>query len=491
MRWNPKEANRLWRYNLHYFDYLGESTRSLEEKCLLLDDWVANNPPGSEPAWEPYTASLRIVNWCRFLSPLPIDCVKPAWLASLYQQARWLEANLELHILANHYFENIKALLFAGSFFNDKNAARWLKKFQRELIEQLHEQTLADGGHYERSPQYHCILLEDYLDLFVLVAKNPELFTLQTYNELSTAIRAALGVLIALQTPDDDIPLFNDSASGAAARPSEIILRAKQLGLDPTQTEPKPVEIIDLPDTGLYGSKTKQDYFLIDCGAIGPNYQPGHTHCDFLSYVLMADNQWLVVDSGVSEYEPGEMRRYVRSTAAHNTVIVNGQEQSEVWGEFRVGRRATRIQATMQRSAQGIDFHGSYRGFPSINGGITHRRRAMIKITDNRIVQLDIADDLEGDGLFSTQSLVHFHPALHVTIDRNVANIFLNAQLIAQVAAIDTATLRLEQGWYCPEFGLKQPNSVLVIECAGTRSLKISYTIRLCNRLTNIAQATT
>ncbi len=479
MEWNPTDENRLWRYNLHYFDFLSDSRRSLEEKCALIDDWITHNPQGSEPAWEPYTASLRIVNWCKFFSSIPIDQAKPVWLNSLYQQARWLEKNLELHILANHYFENIKALLFTGIFFDDKNSASWLKKFQRELIEQLHEQTLTDGGHYERSPQYHCILLEDYLDLFALTIRTPTLFNQKVNNQLSKTISAALTIIQAIKTPDDDIPLFNDSASGAAAKPSAIMLRAQQLGFSLAQPENSDVGIIELPDTGLYGYKTQQDYFLIDCGDIGPSYQPGHTHCDFLSYVLMVDGQWLVVDSGVFEYEPGEMRNYVRSTAAHNTVSVDGQEQSEIWGEFRVGYRAKRLAADITTASSKVIFDGAFRGFSRISGGIEHRRKATLTLATNSSIQeVKIEDLIIGAGSFPVQSYVHLHPSLRVVVSGTRATLYHQNNIVAALDTFGVAAITQSSGWHCQEFGLKQSNCVLILESTTSLPLRFGYTIK-------------
>lgn len=66
MNWSPSQTQRLWRYNLHYFDFLRDPERSQSQKIALIDHWIEYNPQGSEPAWEPYTASLRIVNWCVF-----------------------------------------------------------------------------------------------------------------------------------------------------------------------------------------------------------------------------------------------------------------------------------------------------------------------------------------------------------------------------------------------------------------------------------------
>ena len=65
------------------------------------------NPAGTGDGWEPYTVSLRIVNWIKlFLREDFSGRVQPAWLDSLHQQAAWLERNIEYHILANHYLKN-------------------------------------------------------------------------------------------------------------------------------------------------------------------------------------------------------------------------------------------------------------------------------------------------------------------------------------------------------------------------------------------------
>ena len=85
----------------------------------------------------------------------------------LTKSVSWLEKNDERHILANHYFENLKALLFAGCFFIGKDADRWRERALVEIPKQLREQTLQDGGHYERSPQYHALMLENYLDIII------------------------------------------------------------------------------------------------------------------------------------------------------------------------------------------------------------------------------------------------------------------------------------------------------------------------------------
>ena len=91
--------------------------------------------------------------------------MKGDWLKSLYEQALWLEKNIEYHLLANHYFKNGKALIFAGMYIAGQDAERWLKKGRQIIASELEEQILPDGGHFERSPMYHAMILEDCLDI--------------------------------------------------------------------------------------------------------------------------------------------------------------------------------------------------------------------------------------------------------------------------------------------------------------------------------------
>jgi hypothetical protein len=102
--WASTDMTKLWRYNLHYFDYILDSGRSVDNISDLISTWIQSNPMGVGDGWEPYPVSLRIVNWSKlFLRQDFREHVHAEWLDSLYQQARWLELNIEYHILANHY----------------------------------------------------------------------------------------------------------------------------------------------------------------------------------------------------------------------------------------------------------------------------------------------------------------------------------------------------------------------------------------------------
>lgn len=483
--WVSKDMPKLWRYNLHYFDYLHDPTRSLENKSLLITDWIKHNPLDTEDAWEPYTVSLRIVNWIKFFldkegafseeqsEKLP----KVEWVESLYQQAIWLEHHIEYHLLANHYLKNGVALFFAGMYFEGIDAERWLQRGAQILRDELKEQFLNDGGHFERSPMYHSICVADYLDVLNLVRSSPDVVPYHIADEFRSQVTAALEFLSGICLSDGTIPLFNDSAFGIAPTPHQIFGYAGRVIGYKAPSPSHSVAVSAFPTTGYYVCRRGGDMIIVDCGPIGPDYQPGHAHCDTLSYELMIDGQRVVVDAGVFDYEPSSERAYVRSTKAHNTLMVDGEEQSEIWGVFRVARRARPIRGHITKKGnEAVLFEGAHDGYMRLSGKPVHRRQIAYDGEEGSWI---IADEVEGTGIHRMETFVHIHPDL--TLVESGANCFKierGGEAIATIDALHPCRIAIEEGCYFPEFGLRQKNLVLAFSCAGELPLQLTYRIR-------------
>ena len=91
INWVCADMPKLWRYNLHYFDYLNDRSRSSDSLAEIVSDWIDTNAVGVEDAWEPYTVSLRIVNWIKWFLDDSFDTIpRQEWLRSLCLQAAWL-----------------------------------------------------------------------------------------------------------------------------------------------------------------------------------------------------------------------------------------------------------------------------------------------------------------------------------------------------------------------------------------------------------------
>ena len=117
--WNNSSWAKLWLYNLHYFDDLTaiNSRKRAGWHNFILEKWIDENQVGKGNGWEPYTISLRIVNWIKW--SLSGNELNKNHIISLNTQVHYLTKNLETHLLGNHLFANAKALIFAGLFFEE------------------------------------------------------------------------------------------------------------------------------------------------------------------------------------------------------------------------------------------------------------------------------------------------------------------------------------------------------------------------------------
>ncbi len=167
--WHCTAHGKLWQYNLHYFDCLHQPDLDPTDGLRLMLDFV-EKLPNTPAALEPYPTSLRIINWVKFLSAHPSPLTPhPSLDKSLYAQAHILADNLEHHLLGNHLLENGFALLFAACRYGDERLFRLAEKI---LSAELQEQTLPDGGHFERSPMYDQTILHRVLDAYNLLKNN-------------------------------------------------------------------------------------------------------------------------------------------------------------------------------------------------------------------------------------------------------------------------------------------------------------------------------
>ena len=323
--WNDDNLDKLWLYNLHYFDDLNaiNSDKRKEWHDSLIHKWIKENTPGcGGNGWEPYPSSLRIVNWIKW-SLLGAD-IKQDWHDSLAVQVRYLSQNLEYHILGNHLFANAKALIYAGLYFQGIEAEKWYKTGIKIFNKELQEQVLPDGGNFELSPMYHAIFLEDLLDIFNI----HQAFSKQFPYDIANKITSMFDWLRAMCHPDGEVSFFNDSVIGIAPNLTELEKYAKRLKIALSK---KIDEFTHLCDSGYIRVQKDNLVALLDVAHVGPSYIPGHAHADTLSFELSLFGQRVLVNSGTSCYGVGVERLRQRGTTAHNTVVINGDNSSEVW----------------------------------------------------------------------------------------------------------------------------------------------------------------
>jgi uncharacterized heparinase superfamily protein len=457
--WDDPAADKLLRYNVHYFDDLcadGAAERRDAQRALLLR-WIAENPAGHGTAWEPYPTSLRIVNWVKwFLGGVDAP---PAAQHSLAIQARWLRSRLEIHLLGNHLFANAKALMFAGAWFAGDEAAEWYRCGLSILDDEMPEQILTDGGQFERSPMYHALALEDVLDLLNLARSNPR--GLGPHAEFERGLRENAERMLywarCMLLGDGRIGLFNDAAEGIAPAHAELERYAGALGV--AAPSPQPESVISLPASGYLRVARGRALALLDVAPVGPDYLPAHAHADTLSFELSLGARPLIVNGGTSCYGLGARRAQERSTAAHSTVEISGENSSEVWGGFRVGRRARPSRPVVE----GWNIRCSHDGYRFLPGAPVHSRAW--RFLDDQLVVEDAVSPALGPAI----ARYHLAPGLDARHESGSEwRIFDGPSMIASVVVAGGA-VAIEQASHSPRFGVTLPTQCLALRLADGR----------------------
>jgi uncharacterized heparinase superfamily protein len=447
--WHPADASRLWTYHLHYFDDLNahDSLTRTAWHRQLLERWVVENPPGAADGWEPYPLSRRLVNWIKWCARGNV--LPPGCETSMAVQARWLSRRLEYHILGNHLLANAKALVYAGLYFAGAEADHWYRRGLSIIDRQLREQVLADGGHFELSTMYHAVVLEDLLDMINLLRA----YGRTPGGEWYATIARMRRWMLVMSHPDGDIAFFNDATFGTAATPIELEQYADRLGCG--QSPPPDLPIASLGESGYVRAVVGRAYLICDCAAVGPNYLPGHAHADTLSFELSLAGQRVFVNSGVSEYGNRAERQRQRGTAAHNTVIVNGLDSSEVWGAFRVARRA-RARLCRATPAEPAIIEGCHDGYARLAGRNHHTRRWILDHDSLRI-----EDRISGD-FDRAEARFHLHPAIEVRSNtREKIILCAGGRELASVSFEGAAAVEIQRGTWHPRFGVTAENTCI------------------------------
>lgn len=428
INWNWLGYGRLWTYNLNYFEYLNQKDISKEEGIILIDDFI-DQLPHCIVGLEAYPLSLRCTNWIHFLVKYKIN--NDLYNGILFQQLVLLTHKLEYHLLGNHLLENGFALLFGAYYFNNQ---KFYKQAKAILIPELKEQTLNDGGNFELSPMYHCIILLRVLDCYNFV-KNNSSFNKELLPFLEKEAIIMLEWLSAITFNNGDIPLFNDAAFGVAPTPTDLFTYAKRLGLDFTKSK--------LSDSGYRKLESDKMECFLDVAKVGPDYQPGHAHADTFSFELHINDRPVIVHTGTSTYDVNETRFYERSTMAHNTVVIGNGNSSQVWAGHRVGKRAY-VTILEDTKARIVAKHSGYQSKKRI-----HSRS--FKIHNDT---LTIQDTTNGEAI----AYLHFHPDEKIELIHDEIK-----GMDYSISIIGASRIESFDSYYAPEFNKRIPSKGICI----------------------------
>ena len=336
-KWELSEETPLWNFNLHYFEFLfplfkvykdTKQKKYLDKTKYCIQSWIKQNLKGKGIGWASYTLALRLTNWISYYTYIEDELdqeFQNLMLKSMHEQYQYLAVHAEKDLLGNHYFEDLKTLILCAIFFDDKKMLeKTLPIFKKECKEEI----LADGMHFELSPMYHKIIFEDILRVAVALRSIKRKDT-----EIEEYLQPMLNVAWSLEEGLERIPLFNDSGNNVAKSLQALVETCGTFFNIYPQFKSK------FEKSGFYILKRGKWKLIVDAGQPGPKYIPGHAHCDAMSYELFREGKPIIVNCGTYAYQCKE-RAFFRSTAAHNTVMVNNIEQSQCWGAFRVAKRS-------------------------------------------------------------------------------------------------------------------------------------------------------
>ncbi|MDT8322496.1 MAG: alginate lyase family protein [Bacteroidota bacterium] len=469
----------LWQFHFGYHDYLlallqredADAQRAAQRAAAVtrfLSEWEAAFPLSAvgarRSAWHPYVLSIRIESWVRLSAMLEeypgvyTDTRNASLSRGVEHMTRVLLRNLEKGTMANHLLRNVKALVFAGLFLDTSTGAQARRLGMKLLERELREQVLDDGCHFERSPMYHVSMTNDVLDMAEAMA-----LAGSTVPEfLAEAVARMTDFLRRMRHPDGEIPFFNDSTRSFFLRTEEVLARGEALcremewGAVPTAaaTAVKPRRA-----SGLHTVGTARSWLVFDAGNVGPDYQPGHAHCDTLSYEWSLDGRRFITDTGVYHYRESPERHYSRSTAAHNTVEIDGAEQSEIWKSFRVGRRA-RIRHAQREERDGVVIlRGTHDGYTRLRRGMLHER-AVVVAGDSWIA---VVDWLHGSGRHQYRSFLHLHPDVTIEPANGRVDMRRGDSRVVFLSEGPESLITTETEYY-PAFGEKVPRSSVILQ---------------------------
>ena len=507
--WHAHGASQLWRYHLHYFDGLPELlvADAAATALALMTDWTARVPmaeTSTRDAWHPYVVSLRLVNWMLCLAALPRDVEPPRPLIeSLAVQTVFVRRNLEIDVGGNHLLKNLKALAIAGCFWHGDEARKLREEFTGAFVDALRRQLRSDGGHYEQSPMYHAQVFGDAIELATILRLSDA-----AAPELDAMLVPMDAFLRRVCHPDGELVQFGDTASGIVPTPGALLAAAGVLrghltgaltarhalllsALTEEAREPSIREQPIAPDvtatTALapeasgfvtLSTAAAPGFLVVDAGPVCPDDLPAHAHSDLFGFEASVGGARIVVDSGVAEYAAGPWREYFRSTRAHSTVMVDGTEQSDCWGSFRVARRARVVEPRVAEAPHVRGFSAAHTGFDHLPRPVCHRRHFLV-IAERCWV---IVDDLIGEGGHTWTTFLHLHPAVVLNDTRDPGLVATRDGLALGIGwfgvprphCVSGARDPL-QGWYAPAFGRVDPSPTLMATSEGQLPVRFGW----------------
>jgi hypothetical protein len=515
------DVKYVWELNRHQFltdlgklCFLQGGTREAAEAVTLVRSWIRQNPPGTGVNWacalEP---AFRALSWlwtyhfC--LASQELDAEDHLdWLAGFHDHGEFLFRHLELYSSPyNHLIGEAAALYALGALFPEFHAAgAWRRRGRHVLEAHLEGQFYRDGGSVEQSTFYHHATLGFYLFAALIGRANNEEFADSVWRAIERGIEFSMhltqpdGCTPSIGGADDGKPIRLEhgrlwdfrafQAAGAVlfTRPDMkhvagqfpedalwLLGPSGRRRFESLASWPPRETAVALDASGYFVARNRwtkdADYLCFDCGEQADSVRRDdvpnavHGHADCLAVTLWLGGRAVLVDPGVYCYngDPSWVGHF-RGTGAHNTLRVDGRDQSRYHGKMSWSN-AFDAHLESWRHGMGQAFvMGHHDGYARSAEGVVHRRAAWLRPDSYAILW----DEVVGAGAHSLELRYQFAAGDARLAGENCLQFdgFAEVGWVASVettAALKAGGFRPADGWIAPSLGIRQPAPVLVV----------------------------
>lgn len=532
------DVKRPWELcRFHHLLVLGKAyrvTRAPEyagEFMAQVQDWLCQNPYPAGIHWAmPMEAAIRAVNWIAAAtlfgdSPELGESFWQVFLGSLFLHGRHVYAYREWNAIArgNHYLACVAGLAWLGVLFHDtEEGKRWLALARRELIREMSTQVTEDGVAHEGSSGYHAFDTELFLSAALAVARHDagrggnepdsrRAIEASFGSEFVAKLEKMFGFLAALEQGREAPPIWGDRDDGrllpfcgrAGTASAHLLALGRtlferpdwpagcagceevwwRLGREPARVETVArvdAECAAYPQAGFFFLNSARLRVSARCGPLGINGWANHAHCDQLSFECACDGKAVIVDPGTYSYS-GEAaaRNLFRSTAYHNVVCVEGQEQNRFWPGllFRMVDDARSRLLEWSITPGEARFAGEHCGYLRLPQRVRVRRDMRLERQRHELV---ISDEVRGRGSARLEWNLHVAPTVvpvpladdvgsevrpaEVERDAVLRAAWRLGPMVLRVwlpATVRHAEFDCDSGWVAPRYGQREAAPVL------------------------------
>ena len=500
----------------------------------LLDSWFTQCPYPRGINWcVSLEHAVRLANWSFAWFLLEGEqasifagedgrAFRARWLESIYQHCHFIPRHWSRHSSANNHLLGEATGLFIGASTWPlwRESARWERQARAELTREALAQTYADGVNKEQATWYHHAVADMMLVAGLVARANGQDFgesywdRLERMLEFVTSVMdvggnvpmvgdADEGVLVRF-VPEPDVDVFRSLLSTGAVLFRRPAMRAKGGSFDDKtrwllgDAAEETFNRIDasrafpvrraFPEGGYFvlgeDFETPREVRLVaDAGSLGYLAIAAHGHADALAFTLSVGGQPILVDPGTYSYSAMPWRRYFRGTAGHNTVMVDGRDQSEFGGSFLWLEHANATVESFYAAGEDQTLSAHHDGYRRLADPLRHRRTWRYFLG---AAQLSITDELICAGAHSIAIHWHFAPECAVVLEGRTVVARRGAvqvRLICREGLEPTLVSGREQpplGWYSSGFDLKLPTTTVAFTGAieGNAAFHTSMDIR-------------